>query len=155
MTEISLELVEKLAAAITELGLVITADQQQQLLQYLSLLYKWNKAYNLSGLQKLDEMLVLHVIDSLAVLPFFTANTIADIGTGAGLPGMVLAICKPEAELFLIDSNSKKNPIPVPGCDSTGFAQYACCACPSRRLCNTCASCYRHQPSLCLFAQFH
>ena len=108
MTEISLELVEKLAAAITELGLVITADQQQQLLQYLSLLYKWNKAYNLSGLQKLDEMLVLHVIDSLAVLPFFTANTIADIGTGAGLPGMVLAICKPEAELFLIDSNSKK-----------------------------------------------
>lgn len=108
MTEISLELAEKLAAAITELGLVITADQQQQLLQYLSLLYKWNKAYNLSGLQKLDEMLVLHVIDSLAVLPFFTANTIADIGTGAGLPGMVLAICKPEAELFLIDSNSKK-----------------------------------------------
>jgi 16S rRNA (guanine527-N7)-methyltransferase len=51
---------------------------------------------------------VLHIIDSLTALSFFTANSIADIGTGAGLPGMVLAICKPEAELFLIDSNSKK-----------------------------------------------
>ena len=101
-------LAPKLASAITELGLTITIEQQEKLLEYLAQLHKWNNAYNLSGLRDLDEMLVLHIIDSLATLPFFSANRIADIGTGAGLPGMVLAICKPDAELFLIDSNSKK-----------------------------------------------
>lgn len=108
MTDPSPALAQKLAAAIAELSLTVSHEQQQKLLGYLAQLHKWNKAYNLSGLHDLDEMLVLHIIDSLAVLPFFTADRIADIGTGAGLPGMVLAICKPEAELFLIDSNSKK-----------------------------------------------
>lgn len=108
MTDHSELLAQKLAAAITELGLDVSREQQEKLLAYLAVLHKWNKAYNLSGLHDIDEMLVLHIIDSLAALPFFTADRIADIGTGAGLPGMVLAICKPDAELFLIDSNSKK-----------------------------------------------
>jgi 16S rRNA (guanine527-N7)-methyltransferase len=102
------QLQTQLAAAISALALPVTTAQQGQLLDYLRQLYKWNKAYNLSGLHNLEEMLILHIIDSLTLLPFISSNRIADIGTGAGLPGMVLAICKPEAEFFLLDSNSKK-----------------------------------------------
>ncbi len=108
MADASTALKDTLASAINELQLDITAAQQQLLLGYLAQLHKWNKAYNLSGLHDIGDMLHLHIIDSLTVLPYFTADRIADIGTGAGLPGMVLAICKPQAELFLLDSNSKK-----------------------------------------------
>jgi 16S rRNA (guanine(527)-N(7))-methyltransferase RsmG len=99
---------ETLAAGIAQLQLTVSATQQQQLLQYLATLHKWNKAFNLSGLTKLDEMLSLHILDSLTVLPFIKGSRVADIGTGAGLPGMVLAICLPETQFFLVDSNSKK-----------------------------------------------
>ena len=97
-----------LASAITKLQLNVTESQQAQLLQYLALLHKWNQAYNLSGLHDLQEMLTLHILDSLTLLPFTKAGRIADVGTGPGLPGMVLAICQPQTECFLIDSNSKK-----------------------------------------------
>jgi 16S rRNA (guanine527-N7)-methyltransferase len=98
----------KLAQAIDVLQLTITPTQQQLLLQYLVTLHKWNKAYNLSGLEKLEDMLVLHLIDSLTVLPYIQAERVADIGTGAGLPGLVLAICLPDTQFFLMDSNGKK-----------------------------------------------
>ncbi len=97
-----------LADAIKQLKLDVTELQQAQLLKYLALLHKWNKAYNLSGLHTLAEMLTFHIVDSLTLLPFTKAERIADVGTGPGLPGMVLAICQPETEFFLIDSNSKK-----------------------------------------------
>lgn len=108
MQPIDSRLQTTLADAIATLQLALTPATQQQLLAYLQLLHKWNKAYNLSGLHDLHEMLVLHIIDSLTVLPFFDAVRVADVGTGAGLPGMVLAICQPDSEFFLIDSNSKK-----------------------------------------------
>lgn len=108
MADTGAALKNTLASAISELQLSVTDSQQQCLLDYLAQLHKWNKAYNLSGLHDINEMLVLHIIDSLTALPYFTADRIADIGTGAGLPGMVLAICKPQSEFFLLDSNSKK-----------------------------------------------
>jgi 16S rRNA (guanine527-N7)-methyltransferase len=98
----------KLVQAIDSLQLTITSAQQQQLLNYLATLYKWNKTYNLSGLEKLEEMLVLHLFDSLTVLPYIQAERVADVGSGAGLPGLVLAICQPETQFFLMDSNGKK-----------------------------------------------
>ncbi len=98
----------ELATAIELLQLNVTEQQQELLLQYLALLHKWNQAYNLSGLHELGEMLTLHIVDSLTLLPYTQADRIADVGTGAGLPGMVLAICQPQTEFFLIDSNSKK-----------------------------------------------
>ena len=97
-----------LASAIAQLQLNVSESQQAQLLQYLALLHKWNQAYNLSGLHDLQEMLTLHIVDSLTLLPYTKADRIADVGTGPGLPGMVLAICQPQTEFFLIDSNSKK-----------------------------------------------
>lgn len=97
-----------LQQATEELQLRLTGGQQEQLLTYLAALHKWNRAYNLSGLQDPEQMLTLHVVDSLTVLPFITAGAVADIGTGAGLPGLVLAICRPDLQFFLIDSNGKK-----------------------------------------------
>jgi 16S rRNA (guanine527-N7)-methyltransferase len=97
-----------LAEAITQLRLNVTEAQQQQLLQFLERLYKWNRTYNLSGLHDLSEMFTLHLVDSLTLLPFIDRSPVADVGTGAGLPGLVLAICKPAIQFFLIDSNSKK-----------------------------------------------
>lgn len=108
MQPVSNRLQNTLADAVSTLQLSLSVDTQQQLLAYLQQLHKWNQAYNLSGLHDLDEMLTLHIIDSLTVLPFFDGKRVADIGTGAGLPGMVLAICQPENEFFLVDSNSKK-----------------------------------------------
>lgn len=98
----------QLADAIAELKLPVMASQQTQLLEYLAQLHKWNKAYNLSGLHDLHEMFALHILDSLTLLPYMRGERVADVGTGAGLPGMIMAICKPEIEFFLIDSNSKK-----------------------------------------------
>ena len=98
----------QLADAIVTLQLSVSEQQQMQLLHYLAQLHKWNRSYNLSGLHDLHEMFTLHILDSLTLLPHMQGNRIADIGTGAGLPGMVMAICKPETEFFLIDSNSKK-----------------------------------------------
>lgn len=106
--EKKISLHRQLAAAIAELKLTVTEQQQTQLLGYLAQLDKWNKAYNLSGLHDLQQMFTLHIIDSLTLLPFVIGDSVADVGTGAGLPGMVLAICKPTTEFFLIDSNSKK-----------------------------------------------
>ncbi len=108
MTELHAHLQQMLAAGITDLGLSIDATTQQRLLDYLLQLHKWNKAFNLSGIRQLDEMLPLHLLDSLVMLPFIDGQTIADVGTGAGLPGFPLALCLPQKQFILIDSNSKK-----------------------------------------------
>jgi 16S rRNA (guanine527-N7)-methyltransferase len=82
--------------------------QQNVLLQFLDLIAKWNKAYNLTAVRNIDDMLSLHLLDSLAVLPYVKAERIADIGTGAGLPGIPLAIARPDCQFVLVDSNAKK-----------------------------------------------
>jgi 16S rRNA (guanine527-N7)-methyltransferase len=78
------------------------------LLVYLDLLVRWNKAYNLTAIRDPKEMLTKHLLDSLAMHPYFTQDNLADLGTGAGLPGIPLAIIRPEAHISLIESNGKK-----------------------------------------------
>jgi 16S rRNA (guanine527-N7)-methyltransferase len=101
-------LAQTLAKGVTTLGLSLSPERQQLLLDYLALLHRWNRAYNLSGIQALPEMLSKHLLDCLAIVPFVPRGRILDIGTGAGLPGMVLAIALPECQLDLLDSKHKK-----------------------------------------------
>lgn len=108
MAAIPAQLQERLAHGIRSLGLDIDDSCQGRLLDYLLQLHKWNRAFNLSGIRDLDEMLSLHLLDSLVLLPWIDAQRIADVGTGAGLPGFPLALCLPDREFVLIDSNSKK-----------------------------------------------
>ncbi len=89
----------------------IDADEAQQvlLLGFIDLLEKWNKAYNLTAIRNKRDMLPLHVLDSLSVLPYLAeAKRILDVGSGAGLPGIPLAILEPEREFVLLDGNGKK-----------------------------------------------
>ncbi|OQK16654.1 16S rRNA (guanine(527)-N(7))-methyltransferase RsmG [Methyloprofundus sedimenti] len=97
-----------LQSGIEQLGLHATAAQIDTLLAFVTLIEKWNKAFNLTAICDRDEILRLHILDSLAVLPFITGNKIIDVGTGAGLPGIPLAIFMPEVQFTLLDSNSKK-----------------------------------------------
>ncbi|MGV3590696.1 MAG: 16S rRNA (guanine(527)-N(7))-methyltransferase RsmG [Gammaproteobacteria bacterium] len=101
-------LASRLDAGLRELGLDLPAHAHEQLLGYLEQLHKWNQAYNLSGIREIHAMLDLHLLDSLALAPYIDASPVADVGTGAGLPGIPLAICYPGREFRLIDSNSKK-----------------------------------------------
>ena len=102
------EITEKLQQGLDQLGLTLTVNQKTQLLAYLDLLGKWNKAFNLSGVKDSLEMLSRHLLDSLTLVPFINGNRILDVGTGPGLPGIPLAICFPEKTFVLLDSNSKK-----------------------------------------------
>ena len=97
-----------LAQGIAEAGLPIDEHKQQKLLAYLALMQKWNKVHNLTAVRDADEMVVLHLLDSLVVLPFIDAKALLDVGSGAGLPGIPLAICLPDLKVTVIDSNNKK-----------------------------------------------
>ncbi len=78
------------------------------MLDYLSLMVKWNKTHNLTAITDLTQMVMLHLLDSLSVLPYLTGQRIIDIGTGAGLPGMVLAMADPSRTYYLLDSAQKR-----------------------------------------------
>lgn len=97
-----------LQVGLEQLELEATEVQQKLLLAFVGLIEKWNKAYNLTAIRDRDEMLRLHILDSLAVLPFVTGQKIIDVGTGAGLPGIPLAILMPDIQFTLVDGNSKK-----------------------------------------------
>ena len=97
-----------LAAGIAEMQLDVSIETQQKMLTYLSLLQKWNKVYNLTAVRDPLEMVTLHLLDSLSVLPYVNANNLLDVGSGGGLPGVVLAICKPNLQVTTIDTVQKK-----------------------------------------------
>ena len=97
-----------LQAGLEQLELEATESQIDLLLAFVSLIEKWNKAYNLTAIRNRDEMLRLHILDSLAILPCVSGQKIIDVGTGAGLPGIPLAILMPDVQFTLVDSNSKK-----------------------------------------------
>ena len=97
-----------LAAGLNALGLDLGTEQQQQLLDYVALIAKWNQVYNLTAVRDANKMLTHHLLDSLAVVPHVTAETILDVGSGAGLPGIPLALARPQVRVTLLDSNHKK-----------------------------------------------
>ncbi len=90
------------------MGLDVPPPVQQKLLAYLGILDKWNRTYNLTAVREAAEMVTRHLLDSLSVLPYLQGPRILDIGTGAGLPGIPLALARPELEIVLLDSNAKK-----------------------------------------------
>ena len=97
-----------LEQGLRELALGVPANAQQKLLHYLHLIVKWNKHFNLSGITAIQEMVPLHLLDSLAISPYLECERILDIGSGAGLPGIPLAIANPDKNFVLLDSNGKK-----------------------------------------------
>ncbi len=98
----------RLKAGMAELGLAAAPDQIETLLDYVELLFRWNGTYNLTAVRGLGEMIDRHVLDSLAIAKYVRGETLADIGSGAGLPGIPLAILEPSRHYTLIDSNGKK-----------------------------------------------
>jgi len=98
----------KLETGLQEMGLQITVEQQQKLLDYVSLIYKWNQVHNLTAVREPMEMVTLHILDSLSVLPYIDCKRLLDVGAGAGLPSMPLAICLPELQVTAIDAVQKK-----------------------------------------------
>jgi 16S rRNA (guanine527-N7)-methyltransferase len=98
-----------LADGIKDLGLDLTDAQQGQLMDYLTLLAKWNKVYNLTSLRDPLQMVTHHLLDSLAAVPAFAgAENVLDVGAGGGLPGIVLAIARPGMKVSLVDTVHKK-----------------------------------------------
>lgn len=99
---------ETIQKGAQQMGADLSDDTIQTLVSYLAMLEKWNKAYNLTAIRDVEQMIALHLLDSLATLPYITGENIIDVGTGPGLPGMVLAICYPNKQFTLLDSNGKK-----------------------------------------------
>ncbi len=97
-----------LASGIAELNLQVTEQQQEALLAYITLLNRWNKTFNLTAVRDLAEMVPRHLLDSLSVSTYLQGRMVLDVGTGAGLPGIPLAITRPEIQFTLLDSNGKK-----------------------------------------------
>lgn len=101
-------MLEKLRQLVAQTNLSLSEAQLQKLVQYVELLDKWNSAYNLTSVRDPAEMLVKHIMDSLAVAPFVKGERIIDVGTGPGLPGIPLAICFPDKHFTLLDSLGKR-----------------------------------------------
>lgn len=98
----------QLANGLAAMQQELTVAQQGKLLDYLSLLYKWNKVYNLTAVRDLDRAVSRQLLDSLSILPWVEGPRVIDVGTGAGLPGIPLAVVLPDIEFILLDSNGKK-----------------------------------------------
>jgi len=103
---------EELSTGARALGIELTPVQHEQLLAYLALLIKWNKAYNLTAVRNPDEMVSRHLLDSLSVISFIEGGTEGerwlDVGSGGGMPGIPMAIMFPQMKVSLLDSNGKK-----------------------------------------------
>jgi len=103
-----IKLAEILATGIDKMAVSVTAEQQEQLINFISLMHKWNKAYNLTSVREPEQMVIKHLLDSLSVAPFIDGKQVIDVGTGPGLPGMPLAIVHPHVQFTLLDSLGKR-----------------------------------------------
>ena len=101
-------LTDKLQQGLQQAGIKLDVSVQQKLLDYIDLLGKWNRTYNLTAVRKPEQMITRHLLDSLVIGPFLQGPQILDVGTGAGLPGIPLALMYPDYEFTLLDSNGKK-----------------------------------------------
>jgi len=99
---------ELITCHLSELKFNVPDKSEEKFSKLLELLVKWNKAYNLTAVRDPNEMIVLHILDSLVPLPYVEGCNILDVGTGAGFPGLPMAIAKPDWQFTLLDSNSKK-----------------------------------------------
>jgi len=99
---------QQLDRGVADLGLAIPQSDRAKLIAYLGLLQKWNRVYNLTAIREQTRLVSYHLLDSLAVVPHLSCGSIVDVGSGAGLPGIPLAIARPQWELILLESNHKK-----------------------------------------------
>ena len=99
---------DRLLLATQTIGLSVSSDQIEQLVAYVDLLEKWNRAYNLTAIRDRRVMVDRHLIECLSIAPFLSGDSRVDVGTGAGLPGIPLAITEPNVHYVLLDSNGKK-----------------------------------------------
>lgn len=97
-----------LEQGVEKLGLKLAPGTEDRLLSYLELLQKWNRVYNLTAIREAPRLVSHHLLDSLAVVPHLTGETIVDIGAGPGLPGIPIALARPDWQVTLVDSNHKK-----------------------------------------------
>lgn len=100
--------VDLLQQGTKQLGVHLAERQQKQLLAYLTLLAKWNKAYNLTAIRNIDDMVARHLLDSLSIIPYIESDHWLDVGSGGGMPGIPLAIMFADSQFTLLDSNGKK-----------------------------------------------
>jgi 16S rRNA (guanine527-N7)-methyltransferase len=101
-------LAAQLESYLAETGLTASAQQQKQLIDFVGMLHKWNKAYNLTSVRDPEAMLIRHVMDSLVVSEYLVGQRFIDVGTGPGLPGIPLAILNPDKQFVLLDSLGKR-----------------------------------------------
>ncbi|MCW7555393.1 16S rRNA (guanine(527)-N(7))-methyltransferase RsmG [Endozoicomonas gorgoniicola] len=99
---------ESICRGANTLSVSLTEEQADLLTRYVELLAKWNKAYNLTAVRDINEMVSRHILDSLSIAPYMTGDFLMDVGSGPGLPGMIMAIMYPEKQFTLLDSNGKK-----------------------------------------------
>ncbi|HET7267984.1 MAG TPA: 16S rRNA (guanine(527)-N(7))-methyltransferase RsmG [Oleiagrimonas sp.] len=102
------DLERRLGDGLRSLDLTLTPDASARLLDYLQLLARWNRSFNLTAVRDPAAMVTRHLLDSLAIAPHLQGTSAADLGSGAGLPGIPLAIAAPERQWLLVDSNGKK-----------------------------------------------
>ncbi len=129
---------QQLATGLDELGLEIVAEIQAGLLHYVELISKWNRVYNLTAIRDLPTMVSAHLLDSLAIAPHLSGNAVLDVGSGAGLPGLPLAMIWPRSRITLLDSNQKK----------TTFLRQVCIELGLRNVEVVCARAESWQPRL-------
>lgn len=116
---------QQLTAGIAALGLSLPEGAEATLLAYLALLDKWNRVYNLTAVREAERMVSHHLLDSLAAVPHFQGETVLDVGSGGGLPGIPLAIARPELQVTLIDSIAKKTAFLLQAKAELGLANLA------------------------------
>ena len=101
-------MLNKLSRLLDQAGISLTDHQKNQLVAYVDMLNKWNKAYNLTSVRDPNEMLIRHILDSIVVAPYLQGERFIDVGTGPGLPGIPLSIVRPECQFTLLDSLGKR-----------------------------------------------
>lgn len=98
----------RVGAELGAAGITVSAEELRRLTGYLNLLVKWNRVYNLTGIQEAGELVGRHLVESLALAPLLRGSRIVDVGTGAGLPGIPLSIVRPEPRIVLVESRAKR-----------------------------------------------